>query len=78
MDAMKKPLKIPPEFVRYAEEKEIFQLLKVNVYNYKALQSLKRVCTLSCLANVTRSASSKARWPARVYDHILEETRYKQ
>ena len=36
MDATKKPLKIPPEFARYAEEKEIFQLLEVNVYNYKA------------------------------------------
>jgi len=29
MDATKKPLRIPPEFARYAEEKQIFQLLEV-------------------------------------------------
>ncbi|XP_065916646.1 adenylate kinase 8-like [Dysidea avara] len=28
MDATKKPLRIPPEFARYAEEKQIFQLLE--------------------------------------------------
>lgn len=28
MDATKKPLRVPPEFARYAEEKEIFQLLE--------------------------------------------------
>ena len=28
MDALKKPLRIPPEFSSYAEEKEVFPLLE--------------------------------------------------
>ena len=79
MDATKKPLRIPPEFARYAEEKEIFQLLEVT-YTFITTGGagiLKRAL-VSHLANATRTVSGEAGRPARVYDNIPEETGYER
>ena len=74
MDATKKPLRIPPEFARYAEEKEIFQLLEVTFATMKAL--FNHVHQYRS-ANATRAVGSETGRPAGVYDSIPEETRHK-
>lgn len=75
MDATKKPLRIPPEFARYAEEKEIFQLLEVP-FNRLSAKLFETRALPSCLANATRTVGGETGRPSRIYDDVLEETRY--